>query len=92
MRQSPPSVAAPRKAGRPARSGTRDLFVLSAMAVVVLALGLGLHLQLQIAGQTALHHIPTSEEISRAVLFFASDLSRVVTGQTLDVNAGRVFN
>lgn len=45
-----------------------------------------------IAAQTALHHIPTSEEISRAVLFFASDLSRVITGQTLDVNAGRVFH
>jgi NAD(P)-dependent dehydrogenase (short-subunit alcohol dehydrogenase family) len=45
-----------------------------------------------IASQTALHHIPTSEEISRAVLFFASDLSRVITGQTLDVNAGRVFH
>jgi NAD(P)-dependent dehydrogenase (short-subunit alcohol dehydrogenase family) len=45
-----------------------------------------------IAGQTALRHIPTSEEISRAVLFFASDLSRVITGQTLDVNAGRYFH
>ena len=45
-----------------------------------------------IAGQTALRHIPTSEEISRTVLFFASDLSRVITGQTLDVNAGRYFH
>ena len=41
-----------------------------------------------IAGRTALHHIPTSEEIADAVVFFASDLSRVVTGQALDVNGG----
>ena len=46
----------------------------------------------EIAGTNALHHIPTSEEISRAVLFFASPLSRVVTGQTLDVNCGRHFH
>lgn len=54
MRQSAPSVAAPRTAGQSARSGTRDLFVLSAMAVVVLALGLGLHLQFNVNGQAAL--------------------------------------
>ncbi len=41
-----------------------------------------------IAARTALHHIPTSEEIADAVVFFASDLSRVVTGQALDVNGG----
>ena len=46
----------------------------------------------EIAGLTALRHIPTSEEISRTVLFFASDLSGVVTGQTLDVNAGRYMH
>ena len=32
------------------------------------------------------------EEISRAVLFFATDLSRVITGQTLDVNCGRYLH
>ena len=41
-----------------------------------------------IAARTALRHIPTSAEIADAVLFFASDLSRVVTGQALDVNGG----
>jgi NAD(P)-dependent dehydrogenase (short-subunit alcohol dehydrogenase family) len=43
----------------------------------------------EIADMTALRHIPTPEEVARTVLFFASDLSRVVTGQTLDVNCGR---
>lgn len=46
----------------------------------------------QIASRTALHHIPTSEEIADAVLFFASDLSRVITGQALDVNGGHFFH
>jgi len=41
-----------------------------------------------VAKQIALGHIPTSEEIAGAVVFFASDLSRVVTGQSLDVNGG----
>jgi len=46
----------------------------------------------EIAATTALNHIATSEEIARVVLFFASDLSRVITGQTLDVNCGRTFS
>jgi len=41
-----------------------------------------------VANEAALRHIPTSAEIADAVVFFASDLSRVVTGQSLDVNAG----
>ena len=45
----------------------------------------------EVAGETCLNHIPTSEEIADAVVFFASDLSRVVTGQSLDVNAGHWF-
>src|ERR1700687_970100 len=45
-----------------------------------------------ISGRTALHHIPTSEEIADAVLFFASDLSRAITGQALDVNGGHFFH
>jgi NAD(P)-dependent dehydrogenase (short-subunit alcohol dehydrogenase family) len=44
-----------------------------------------------VAGEAALRHIPTSAEIADAVVFFASDLSRVVTGQSLDVNAGAWF-
>jgi len=45
-----------------------------------------------VASQTALHKIPDSEEISGAVLFFASDLSRAITGQALDVNGGHFFH
>ena len=44
-----------------------------------------------VASRTALNHIPTSAEIADAVIFFASDLSRVVTGQSLDVNGGHFF-
>lgn len=46
----------------------------------------------EIAGRTALNHIPTSEEIADAVIFFASDLSRAITGQALDVNGGHFFH
>lgn len=38
--------------------------------------------------ELALNFIPHSRDIADAVLFFASDLSRAVTGATLDVNAG----
>jgi NAD(P)-dependent dehydrogenase (short-subunit alcohol dehydrogenase family) len=44
-----------------------------------------------VAEQIPLGRIPDSREISGAVLFFASDLSSVVTGQTLDVNGGQVM-
>ncbi|MCA1807098.1 MAG: SDR family oxidoreductase [Actinobacteria bacterium] len=44
-----------------------------------------------VAGETALKHIPTSEEIAESVVFFVSDMSRVITGQSLDVNAGHWF-
>jgi NAD(P)-dependent dehydrogenase (short-subunit alcohol dehydrogenase family) len=46
----------------------------------------------EVAAQAALRHIPTSEEIAPAVVFFASDASRVITGQSLDVNGGAVFH
>lgn len=45
-----------------------------------------------IASRTALNHIPDSAEIADTVVFFASDLSRVVTGQALDVNGGHFFH
>jgi NAD(P)-dependent dehydrogenase (short-subunit alcohol dehydrogenase family) len=45
-----------------------------------------------ITSRTALRHIPTSEEIADAVVFFASDLSRAITGQALDVNGGHFFH
>jgi NAD(P)-dependent dehydrogenase (short-subunit alcohol dehydrogenase family) len=46
----------------------------------------------EVAAKIALGRIPTSEEIADAVLFFASDLSRVVTGQSLDVNGGHAMH
>jgi NAD(P)-dependent dehydrogenase (short-subunit alcohol dehydrogenase family) len=45
-----------------------------------------------IASRTCLEHIPDSAEIADTVVFFASDLSRVVTGQALDVNAGHFMH
>lgn len=45
-----------------------------------------------VAKHTALNHIPHSQEIADTVVFFASDLSRVVTGQALDVNGGHFFH
>ncbi len=46
----------------------------------------------EIASRTAQNHIPTPEEIAGAVVFFASDLSRPITGQALDVNGGHYFH
>ncbi|RMF25085.1 MAG: SDR family oxidoreductase, partial [Deltaproteobacteria bacterium] len=43
------------------------------------------------ARETALNHLPTPEEIAEAVVFFASDRSRAITGQSLDVNGGHCF-
>jgi NAD(P)-dependent dehydrogenase (short-subunit alcohol dehydrogenase family) len=45
----------------------------------------------EVAQKIALGHIPNSEEIAGAVLFFASDLASVITGQSLDVNGGQVM-
>ncbi len=45
----------------------------------------------EVAQRIALGRIPHSEEIAGAVLFFASDLSRAITGQSLDVNGGQVM-
>jgi len=42
----------------------------------------------RIADETALKYLPHSSEIAGTVLFFASDLSKPVTGQGLGVNAG----
>lgn len=46
----------------------------------------------EIEEQIALRHIPDSYEISGSVVFFASDLSSVVTGHTLDVNGGHYLH
>jgi enoyl-[acyl-carrier-protein] reductase (NADH) len=39
----------------------------------------------------ALRRIATEEEVANAVLFFASDFASGITGATLDVNAGQLF-
>jgi NAD(P)-dependent dehydrogenase (short-subunit alcohol dehydrogenase family) len=44
-----------------------------------------------IASEMALGIIPPDDDVANAAVFFASDLSRVITGQTLDVNGGEVF-
>jgi NAD(P)-dependent dehydrogenase (short-subunit alcohol dehydrogenase family) len=46
----------------------------------------------EIAAMNPLRHLASPEEIAPAVLFFASPLSRVITGQTLDVNCGRTMD
>jgi enoyl-[acyl-carrier-protein] reductase (NADH) len=46
----------------------------------------------EIAARTALRHIPDSAEVAEAVVFFASDLARAITGQSLDVNGGHFFD
>jgi NAD(P)-dependent dehydrogenase (short-subunit alcohol dehydrogenase family) len=46
----------------------------------------------RVAQETALRHLPTGAEVADAVVFFASDLSRVITGQSLDVNGGHWFD
>jgi NAD(P)-dependent dehydrogenase (short-subunit alcohol dehydrogenase family) len=46
----------------------------------------------EVVAQHALPKIATPDEVAAAVLFFASDLSRAVTGQTLNVNCGRTLD
>jgi NAD(P)-dependent dehydrogenase (short-subunit alcohol dehydrogenase family) len=46
----------------------------------------------EIASQIALGLIPTDDDCANAAVFFASDLSSVITGQALDVNGGEVFH
>jgi NAD(P)-dependent dehydrogenase (short-subunit alcohol dehydrogenase family) len=45
----------------------------------------------EIAANIPLGVIPSDDDCANAVVFFASDLSSVVTGQALDVNGGEVF-
>jgi NAD(P)-dependent dehydrogenase (short-subunit alcohol dehydrogenase family) len=45
----------------------------------------------EIADETALRYLPDSREIAGSVLFFACDLSKPVTGQSLGVSAGHWF-
>ena len=46
----------------------------------------------EIAAEIALGIIPTDDDCANAAVFFASDLSSVITGQALDVNGGEVFH
>ncbi|NUR92920.1 MAG: SDR family oxidoreductase [Nonomuraea sp.] len=40
----------------------------------------------------ALRRIATEEDVSRAIIFLASDQARAITGATIDVNAGQLFS
>jgi NAD(P)-dependent dehydrogenase (short-subunit alcohol dehydrogenase family) len=42
----------------------------------------------EVAGETCLRYLPHSSEIVGSILFFASDLSLPITGQSLGVNCG----
>ena len=46
----------------------------------------------EIATQIPLGEIPPDDDCANAAVFFASDLSSVITGQSLDVNGGEVFH
>jgi NAD(P)-dependent dehydrogenase (short-subunit alcohol dehydrogenase family) len=42
-------------------------------------------------GEMALRRIATEDEVANAILFLASDFASGITGATLDVNAGQLF-
>jgi NAD(P)-dependent dehydrogenase (short-subunit alcohol dehydrogenase family) len=46
----------------------------------------------EVASAIPLGEIPTDDDTAGAAVFFASDLSSVITGQALDVNGGEVFH
>jgi NAD(P)-dependent dehydrogenase (short-subunit alcohol dehydrogenase family) len=46
----------------------------------------------KLAAEIPLGFIPPDEDVANAVVFFASDLAAVITGQALDVNGGEVFH
>jgi NAD(P)-dependent dehydrogenase (short-subunit alcohol dehydrogenase family) len=46
----------------------------------------------EIAREISLGVIPPDDDVANAVVFFASDRSALVTGQSLDVNGGEVFH
>jgi NAD(P)-dependent dehydrogenase (short-subunit alcohol dehydrogenase family) len=45
----------------------------------------------EITDRIPLRLIPPQDEIAHSVVFFASPWSKVITGQTLDVNGGEYF-
>lgn len=46
----------------------------------------------EVASETALHHLPTADEVADAALFLASDMARAITGAAIDVNGGNWFH
>ncbi|HEU5302494.1 MAG TPA: SDR family oxidoreductase [Acidimicrobiia bacterium] len=46
----------------------------------------------EIAAAITLGEIPPDDDCANAAVFFASDMSSVITGQALDVNGGEVFH
>ena len=46
----------------------------------------------EIEAEIPLRRIPPQDDIANSVVFFASPWSRVITGQTLDVNGGEYLN
>lgn len=46
----------------------------------------------EVAAETCLGRIPTGEEVADGAVFLCSDLAAMVTGQSLDVNAGHWFH
>ena len=45
----------------------------------------------EITREIPLGEIPPQEDIAESIIFFASDMARMITGQTLDVNGGEYF-
>ena len=45
----------------------------------------------EITEEIPLGEIPPQEDIAEAIVFFASGMSRMITGQSLDVNGGEFF-
>ena len=45
----------------------------------------------EITAEIPLGEIPPQEDIAESIVFFASGMSRMITGQTLDVNGGEFF-
>ncbi len=45
----------------------------------------------EITREIPLGEVPPQEDIAEAILFFASGMSRMITGQSLDVNGGEYF-
>jgi NAD(P)-dependent dehydrogenase (short-subunit alcohol dehydrogenase family) len=46
----------------------------------------------KLAAEMPLGVIPPDEDVANAAVFLASDLARMITGQSLDVNGGEVFH